>query len=479
MVKQVLSISGFSVDSVTYPYDYFYCRTLQAKFYLDVDSDCVFTDTIDFYNYYPLTVEIDSNGIPLDTVSATSGLYYTALGGPGTIYSFKVLSLAPGFYVSCPLSAILSDTISSSVSSYPTQYFGLKDTATITGFDIVNSTSLTCSPLAACGSILVYNLTPVVVPGVVTMTFSTKYIFDSSLPAPTSVVGNTITWNVGPLSSPGAMTLIDFHLIDSGAIPVPIGDSIQANTIASPLVGDIDTTNNTCGLMPVVLSGYDPNFIQVSPQGHILTGTQLQYIIHFENTGNDTAHNIFVMDTLSQYLNPHTLTLVGASAPMNVWSYNNGLNDVVKFDFPNIDLPDSSHHNMCDGMLVFNIKTKDGLPDGTTIFNHAGIFFDYNPVVMTNSVEDIIGFSTTSATDLRPSSSVQIFPNPAADELTIKMTENAFTSFTITNSIGQQMIRQTLTGTQAEVNISMLPAGVYYITFRGTNGTEVRKFVKS
>ncbi len=479
MVKQVLSNGGLPVDSVTYPYNYFYCRILQAQFYYDVDSNCVYNNTVDFLNYFPLTVEIDSNGVALDTVSATSGIYYTAYGGPGTIYSFKVLSTIYGLSVSCPLSGILSDTIASSISIYPIRYFGLRATPGTTGFDLVNNTSLTCSPLAACGSILVYNSYPIPVPSTLTMTFSNKYTFNSASPAPSSVVGNTVTWNVGLLSSYVPMTLIELSLVNTGPGPIPFGDTINVNSVLTPITGDVNPANNSYVTVDTVNSAFDPNYMAVSPEGYISSGTQLQYTIHFENTGNDTAFDIFVMDTLSQYVDPHSLSLVGASAPMNIWTYYNGINEVVKFDFPNINLLDSSHHNQCNGMLVFNINTKTGLANGMTIFNRAGIFFDDNPVVMTNTVEDIIGIPVLSTGNAKQvATHVSIYPNPATDELTIKMDQGAYTSFAISNSIGQQMIQEPLSTTQTQVNVKMLPAGVYYITFRGDNGTSVQKFVK-
>ena len=74
---------------------------------------------------------------------------------------------------------------------------------------------------------------------------------------------------------------------------------------------------------------------------------------------------------------------------------------------------------------------------------------------------------------------VDIFPNPVNDELTIKMDKGAYTSYTITNNLGQEMQQQALTHTSTKVDVSRLPAGLYYITFRGDNGgSEVRKFVK-
>ena len=474
LVKEILFNGGVAIDSGTYPYNYFYCRTLQAKFYYDVDSDCIYNASVDFLNYYPLTVEIDSNSIPVDTISATSGIYYNAYGGTGTIYSFKVLSTVYGLYVSCPSSGILSDTISTSLSSYPVRYFALRPTPGTTGFDLVNSTSLNCSIHGACGSILVSNTYPTPVPAVVTMSFSHKYVFVWGSPAATSIVGNTVTWNLGLLSSYVPPTLISFILADSGGVAIPFGDTINVNSVVTPITGDIYPANNTCIAVDTVLSAYDPNYIAVSPMGYIPSGTQLQYTIHFENTGNDTAYNIFVMDTLSQYLNPYSLSLVGASAPMNIWLSTYGTNEIVKFDFPHINLLDSSHHGQCDGMLTFKINAKSGIPNGTIIPNHAGVFFDYNPAVLTNTVNNIIGINTTNALALNNGHNLSIYPNPTSTELTISASDK-ITTVAISNLVGQTVYVNQFDAQLVHIDVAYLPTGVYFIK---VNGDVVRKFLK-
>jgi hypothetical protein len=73
---------------------------------------------------------------------------------------------------------------------------------------------------------------------------------------------------------------------------------------------------------------------------------------------------------------------------------------------------------------------------------------------------------------------VTVFPNPAADELTIGMEVGVYRSFTIANGLGQQYMQQQLSGTQTKVDIRVLPAGVYYIMLKGEYGVRVEKFVK-
>ncbi len=212
------------------------------------------------------------------------------------------------------------------------------------------------------------------------------------------------------------------------------------------------------------------------PTGYIHSGTQLKYIIDFENTGTDTAFNISVYDTLSDNVDVKSLKILMASAPMNLAILKHGGHNIAKFDFPNINLPDSTHHGLCSGSVMFTINALNGLPNGTTIFNHAGIFFDYNPVVMTDTVENIIGIPSF-ATNLNQVSNVSIRPNPATDELKIVVDESYFSSYTITNEVGQLCLQGQINN-NVKVDIKQLPTGLYLILLKGDFDTRVMKFVK-
>ena len=225
----------------------------------------------------------------------------------------------------------------------------------------------------------------------------------------------------------------------------------------------------------------DPNEISVSPAGHITAGTQLEYTVHFENTGTDTAYNIYVMDTLSDYLDPSTFRMVSTSVPeMYISKMKDAANHtIMKLDFPGINLLDSSYHNLCNAMFIYTIKTKAGLPDCTHIISRAGIYFDYNSVCMTNEAESIIGCWPSSVSSLQPiAGSPEVYPNPASDELTIKMENGLFNAYSITTSIGTTILSQTITQPQTTISIKALPKGIYYVNFKGNNGTIVKKFVK-
>ena len=472
-IKQVLYDSSEAVDSVSFSYQYLYCRFLPLKFYSDLNHNCVF-DSGDIYNMLPINVEVDSNHIPIDTISVTTGVYYKTNGGVGTIYSFRVLSSE--LYVSCPGSGIVYDTIQSYINNYAIKNIGLS-CVTGTAYDLGISASLLCGVHMAVGDIVVFNSYCEAENAIVSMPINPKYRFSSSSPAPTSVVGNTATWDFSLLSAASLESVIHFSLTIPTSAYLTIGDTVQSSYAVTPVTSDVNPANNNCVILDTVKGSFDPNEMSVTPSGYISAGTQLKYTILFENTGNDTAHDIYVMDTLSDNVDLHSLKLLAATAAMNIAAFNDGAHNIVKFDFPGINLLDSTHHNLCDGMVMVNINAKPGLPDGTLIFNHAGIFFDDNPVVMTDTVEDIIG-SPILGTTVISNNEVELFPNPTTSELVIKMQQGAYSSCTITNAIGQVDLQQQISVAQTKMNVKMLPAGVYYIILRGNNGSKMLKFVK-
>jgi sugar lactone lactonase YvrE len=71
-----------------------------------------------------------------------------------------------------------------------------------------------------------------------------------------------------------------------------------------------------------------------------------------------------------------------------------------------------------------------------------------------------------------------VYPNPATGQLTIKTAQDAYSNYTITNSVGQILLQNELSGAATNVNVKTLVPGLYYITLSGESGTTVQKFVK-
>jgi uncharacterized repeat protein (TIGR01451 family) len=453
--------------------------TLTLNFYYDDNLNCI-KDIGESSVWQPLTVEVDSVGIAIDTISATSGLNYYAYGPVGTVYAFKVFAPPTGLYASCPLSGIIYDTITS-VYTPPAKDIAFFCTTT-PSFDLsINAIISGTGAYSQCGNIYVQNPYCDPTSSTVTLHYSNNYdgyLMDVS-PMATTISANTVTWNLGPLSGslPGPVTL--HYKATIATAPLTLGDTVHSDFDVSPVTGDLNPANNVQANIDTVTSSYDPNEMWVTPSciksGD--TSVLLKYTINFENTGHDTAHHIYVLDTLSDNVDIGSMRLLMCSHQM----YTSHLKDpsghmILKFDFPSIDLPDSTHHGKCDGAIIYTIKTRPGLVSGTHIYNAAGIYFDGNPVIMTNKVDNGIG-CITGVPVVPNENVVEIYPNPATEAFVIKTGKDAYNSCTITNGMGQVMIELPVSN-QMQVNMKMLPVGLYYVILRGDHGSLVRKVVK-
>ena len=163
---------------------------------------------------------------------------------------------------------------------------------------------------------------------------------------------------------------------------VPIGDSIKTSadiSYAFTKTYDIDST--------IVTGSFDPNDKQATPTltpVQIQNGEYIKYTIRFQNTGNDTAVNIVVSDTLSNLLLYNNIQVVASSHSSNI-SYRLG-NGIIYFEFLNINLPPTiTNEPLSHGFVRFRVKALPTLATGVIIPNKAHIYFDYNQPIITNT----------------------------------------------------------------------------------------------
>lgn len=166
------------------------------------------------------------------------------------------------------------------------------------------------------------------------------------------------------------------------------GQQICFTIFVEPLSGDFNTVNNYFQECYSVTSSFDPNFKIVFPADSILnTQEWLTYTIHFQNTGTSPAQHIYILDTLDVNLDESSVALLSSSHSVMAQATDK----VLKFNFPNIELPDSGFNEpLSHGFVKYKIKLKDSLALGTLIQNTANIIFDFNQPIVTNTVPNII-----------------------------------------------------------------------------------------
>lgn len=481
-IRHVLCNYGVPVDSISYSYSHIFCSQMSIVFYNDADVNCI-KDGADNYLIKSTVTEIDSNGVPVDTLVATSGFYYNAFGNAGDIYTFKLLSVPFGFYTSCPATGILYDTLFAGISENSPRYVGMSPvTPTMSDLKVSAYVPVT-GPNDQWGHIYLQNAGCLPTDASVTINFSPKYRYTTGArPTPVSSTATSITWDLASISCTDGRSRDIYYVVwHNPAVPFPtdgdtVNEHISVTTTGGPI--DVNMTNNTVIRTDTVSTSCDPNAIEVSPTCFD-NDTTFHFTVHFENIGSAPAENIYVMDTLSPWLDPSTINIEMSTHTMFTSKHISNGRTIYKFDFPAINLADSSDHENRDGALMYTIKNKPGMAIGDAALSRVGIYFDYNDVLMTNTVENRKGCPVpTRVATTSTNRDISLFPNPTTEDLTIKTEGNTFTSFTITNAIGQQVWQQGIQKTEERVNLAHLPAGVYYVTLKGEGVSEVRKFVK-
>ncbi|MEM9837012.1 MAG: hypothetical protein AAF828_10945 [Bacteroidota bacterium] len=224
------------------------------------------------------------------------------------------------------------------------------------------------------------------------------------------------------------------------------------------------------------IGAYDPNDktgypLGIGPDNRVPENPTFDYRIRFQNTGTDTAFNVFILDTISELLDLSTIQMGSFSHPMD-WSMEGR---VLKFDFPNIMLPDSNvNEPLSHGFVKFTIEAVRDLPIGTVIDNRAGIYFDFNEPIITNrTMHEISTFFTPVSVDRRrPTVDRQLVlsPQPAREWLRFSWPAATLEAGTceVYNLYGQRLLQRRFSaerlGDQSafDLNVADLATGVYF-----------------
>jgi uncharacterized repeat protein (TIGR01451 family) len=315
-------------------------------------------------------------------------------------------------------------------------------------------------------------------PGTIAMSGTVKFdidpllTFSGATPPPNVFGSNHVEWNFSNLQ-PGQAQ----YIYISATLPSTVSLGTPVNDIASidPLAGDLTPGNNTSNCGGVVVGGYDPNEKEVySPQADAngvidTSGADLFYTVHFQNTGTDTAFAIVVRDTLSPLVNLTSLEMLTASHNYS-WSIQPGRCLEVKFN--NILLVDSNMNEpLSHGYFNYRIHTG-AIAAGNTIENTAGIYFDFNAPVITNTVSTPVAITTgiVQVNSLKAS----VYPNPTTSgTVRVKLNASSYknVSFSMYDAGGRVVRSKNYSNTFLfDVDMSGLEEGVYFYTVTNEKG---------
>ncbi|MFM7177250.1 MAG: SprB repeat-containing protein [Bacteroidota bacterium] len=223
-------------------------------------------------------------------------------------------------------------------------------------------------------------------------------------------------------------------------------------------------------LIQLVSCSYDPNDKAVYPAGigplnYVSMDQRLEYLIRFQNTGNDTAFKVVIVDTLAVGLDKSSFTILGSSHPMNTEITSNG---TATFTFNNILLPDSNVNEPgSHGYVLFSISGNFTNPDPTTVNNTAYIYFDLNAPVQTNTTLTTFSDNYLGIDDLVSNSVISIAPNPFNGEasITCESCQGEYLLL-LTDLVGKVVQTQSVSGSNWTISKGSLTQGTYVLEAR-------------
>jgi hypothetical protein len=208
----------------------------------------------------------------------------------------------------------------------------------------------------------------------------------------------------------------------------------------------------------------------------------LYYTVRFQNTGTFEAENVVVRDLLSDNLAIGSLEIVAASHSCRTLvtpqSFDTPGNKLEIF-FDGINLPaEQNNEPASHGFVTYKIKPKNDLVINDVIENSAGIYFDYNAAIVTNTVTTTV---TALGTDETDAIVFAIYPNPANQSLTLALNEIvAIQKISVYNSLGQLVknIVPVIENGRIATDIGDLTTGTYFVQIVTDKGKSTKKLTK-
>lgn len=336
-------------------------------------------DSSDIFLPYQIVKETNTNHFAF---SQADGTYRLSTSNTGT---YSVAQIQNLFYLSS------SPGTHSATFTGMNQIDSLNDFAT-TQTIFINDLQITITPVGAFRpgfnatySVEYKNIGTVPLQGTIIVYPDSNLTYISSTKTPLSISTDSIIWQT-PILNP--FNEGNFDLTVTVNSLTQIGYLLSSSVKIEPIATDQNPINNYASWQHIVTGSFDPNDILVDRDSitteEILDPPFLDYIIRFQNTGNDTAFTVKILNPIDTFkLDLMSIEIISSSHNFNLNYVPEGN---LEFKFDNILLPDSNiNEPESHGFVRYRIRPKSTIAVHDSITNYAAIYFDYNLPVITNT----------------------------------------------------------------------------------------------
>lgn len=365
-------------------------NTIAGSVYVDVDNSCTFNagdlpaPGVLVRAMGPQSQSVVSAGNGSYTAHLINGAYDLELPGLGAIWA-----------VDCPPNAGQQVVVPPHASAMD---FGLVAVGTHDDLEVtIGGLGPHRTGMATQLAITCRNLGNTTLAGTVSLLYDPSLAYVGAAPVATTQVAGNATWDLAALPPFGSTTVLVTLEVPISAV---LGSTLTYTASVATVPTDADPTNNTVGLDRIVTGSFDPNDKQVFPGGDlaigsVVAGAALEYLVRFQNTGNDVAIDVRIEDEIDPLLDLATFEVLGYSHPMTTVVTERS----AVFRFAGINLPDSgANFAGSQGHVRYRIAPGPGVLVNDVITNQAEIFFDHNLPIITNAVATVITDISTAIT---------------------------------------------------------------------------------
>lgn len=311
-----------------------------------------------------------------------------------------------------------------------------------------------------------------------------------AFPPPQLVTGGVAQWEFSSLD-PGEEKTIIFKGKVEGASTGQIEFLADAGSVSDVFGGDNydtlqqtvddDTTVNGKYIFPEPEDGDSVTVFDINGGQR-----EVEYLIRFENTTTDTVQTVVVVDTIDLNLSIEYIQELGASHPYTTQVINLPPQlgkGVLVWTFSNINLPPNLLHSNDfvenRGHIRFRIRMSDKTPAGTLVKNKADVWFDFATQHATNKVYCTMDRLQSIAVTSVGAQGITIYPNPATTQLTVVTEDDGEGKISISDMHGRACLAtQYFSGGKADIDVSGLAQGIYFLSVSTGTTTTYTKFVK-
>ena len=297
----------------------------------------------------------------------------------------------------------------------------------------------------------------------------------SSTPPFNNRNGDTLSWNVVNVQ-PNASATVTITFTGTTPPDLNAGDTLFSRLYYESDSIDVTPIDNSSSVSEIIRASYDPNEKSILSgekltPAQVANGNYISYIVHFQNTGNDTAFTVVVLDTLSPNVDMNSLQVTRASHPYTLDIING---HILKFTFRNIRLSYNTNNTSSTGYVAYKIKPLSSLSAGSVVNNTAQIFFDYNQPISTSTVQTQIYLISAVQHQHSQSGNLQLYPNPNNGNFSLNYDNNGVANLylQVLDVSGKTVLEKQVAHqdkSEIKLNLSGLQKGIYWIKLTDRN----------